>query len=223
MLDVETLNAASPEEFAAAVAPLFEGAPRFLARLASDRPFASWVTLFERARAIAHVMPEAEQIELIDAHPRLGAPPASVSSMSFREQGYDREQVGSSGSTGSGAPEPASTADAAGGERDRKPSPIDLPDFFADDPPLAPDDGGAPIGEVAAERERARVAAKLAYLNERYEARFGFRYCVFVAGRPRSELIPEMAAALARERDSELHRALDAVVDIAMDRRRKQA
>jgi 2-oxo-4-hydroxy-4-carboxy-5-ureidoimidazoline decarboxylase len=28
---------------------------------------------------------------LIDAHPRLGAPPASVSALSHREQGYDRE------------------------------------------------------------------------------------------------------------------------------------
>jgi hypothetical protein len=30
-----------------------------------------------------------------------------------------------------------------------------------------------------------------------------------------------MAAALARGRDSELHRALDAVVDIAIDRQRR--
>ena len=36
-------------------------------------------------------MPEAEQIELIDAHPRLGAPPATVSAASYREQGYDRD------------------------------------------------------------------------------------------------------------------------------------
>ena len=36
-------------------------------------------------------MPEDEQIELIDAHPRLGAPPASVSALSHREQGYDRD------------------------------------------------------------------------------------------------------------------------------------
>jgi 2-oxo-4-hydroxy-4-carboxy--5-ureidoimidazoline (OHCU) decarboxylase len=36
-------------------------------------------------------MPESEQLELIDAHPRLGAPPANVSTLSFAEQGYDRE------------------------------------------------------------------------------------------------------------------------------------
>jgi 2-oxo-4-hydroxy-4-carboxy--5-ureidoimidazoline (OHCU) decarboxylase len=71
-----------------------------------------------------------------------------------------------------------------------------------------------------AARERDRVAAELDRLNTAYEARFGFRYCVFVAGRSRSELLPEMSAALDRERDAELERALDAVIDIARDRAR---
>ena len=110
-------------------------------------------------------MPEAEQLELVDAHPPLGAPPASVSALSFREQGY------------------AEIVDR-------------LPDA---------------------------VAGELDRLNRTYEAMFGFRYCVFVAGRSHSELLPEMTAALARERESELHRALDAVVDIAMDRHRQRA
>ena len=35
-------------------------------------------------------------------------------------------------------------------------------------------------------------------LNDAYEARFGFRYCVFVAGRPRAALLPGMEAALDR-------------------------
>jgi 2-oxo-4-hydroxy-4-carboxy-5-ureidoimidazoline decarboxylase len=143
----------------AELAPLFEGAPAFLDRLCAAGPFASDAELFDTARAIAHAMPEAEQLELIDAHPRLGAPPASVSAMSFREQGYDRGV----------------------------------------DAPL----------DVAAELER---------LNDAYEARHGFRYCVFVAGRPREALLPDMTAALDEPREAELHRALDAVVDIAIDR-----
>ena len=152
------------DAFAAALAPLFEGAPGFLRRLAAERPLGTWPALFDTARGIAHAMPEADQVELVDAHPRLGAPPATVSALSFREQGYDRE----------------------------------------------PDDGE--------EAERRLLGAQLDDLNARYEARFGFRYCVFVAGRPRAALIPEMAAALERNRDAELHRALDAVVDIARDR-----
>ena len=152
---------------ATALAPLFEGAPRFLARLAAARPFGEASTLFERARAIAHSMPEDEQMELIDAHPRLGAPPGSVSALSFREQGYDREAA-----------------------------------------------------DAAAEVERARVQAELERLNDAYEARFGFRCCVFVAGRPRVALLPELEATLTADREVELHRALDAVVDIAADRYR---
>jgi 2-oxo-4-hydroxy-4-carboxy--5-ureidoimidazoline (OHCU) decarboxylase len=143
----------------AAMAPLFEGAPRFLARLEAAGPYAGDDELFAAARRIAHAMPEPEQVELIDAHPRLGAPPGSVSAMSFHEQGYDR---------GAGTP------------RD--------------------------------------LADELAARNDAYEARFGFRYCVFVNGRSREALLPGMTAALAADREAELHRALDAVVDIAIDR-----
>ena len=165
MIDLERGLA---EDFAVATAPLFEGAPRFLARLAAARPFGSADELFERARFIAHEMPEDEQIELVDAHPRLGAPPGSVSALSYVEQGYDRESAG-----------------------------------------------------AAAEAERTRVAASLDRLNATYEDRFGFRYCTFVAGRPRSALLPEFEAAMDRRRDEELHRALDAVIDIAIDRHAK--
>lgn len=150
------------------LAVLFEGAPRFLDRLLEAAPFEDAVALFESARAIAHAMPEPEQIELIDAHPRLGAPPAEVSALSFDEQGYRR-------------------------------------------------DGGSDATEVP----RRALADELERLNEAYEARFGFRYCVFVAGRPREALLPGMAAALEADRRSELHRALDAVVDIASDRHAK--
>lgn len=146
---------------------LFEGAPRFLDRLEAAAPFADDDALFAAARTIAHTMPEPEQIELIDAHPRLGAPPGTVSDLSYVEQGYDR-------------------APAAGTQVD--------------------------------------VAAELDRLNDAYEARFGFRYCVFVAGRSRTALLPDMAAATQRpaaDRDAELHRALDAVVDIAIDRHAK--
>jgi 2-oxo-4-hydroxy-4-carboxy--5-ureidoimidazoline (OHCU) decarboxylase len=169
-VEIEVLDVAPTAAFEADLAPLFEGAPRFLARLSAARPFGSWPALFEAARRIAHAMPEEEQIELVDAHPRLGAPPASISAMSFREQAYDAQAA-------------------------------------------------ANLAAEAA-RERDAVTAELDRLNGVYEARFGFRYCVFVAGRTRSELLPEMRAALALERGSELHRALDAVIDIAIDRER---
>jgi 2-oxo-4-hydroxy-4-carboxy-5-ureidoimidazoline decarboxylase len=90
-LDIDILDGLPDVAFVEAVAPLFEGAPRFLARLAGARPFGDEETMFARAVAIALAMPEEDQIELIDAHPRLGAPPGSVSALSHREQGYDRE------------------------------------------------------------------------------------------------------------------------------------
>jgi len=42
-----------------------------------------------------------------------------------------------------------------------------------------------------------------------------------VAGRSREELLPGLAVAIDADRDAEIHRALDAVVDIAVDRRAK--
>ena len=51
-----------------------------------------------------------------------------------------------------------------------------------------------------------------------YEARFGFRYCVFVAGRPRAALLTGFEAALSADRASEIARALEAAIDIAEDR-----
>jgi 2-oxo-4-hydroxy-4-carboxy-5-ureidoimidazoline decarboxylase len=164
-LDIDELDVIAPGAFAARVAPLFEGARGFLGRLAMARPFGTADAMFATARTIAHDMPEDEQIELIDAHPRLGAPPGSVSALSYAEQGY--------------------AADAA---------------------------------QQAADAEAARVAAELDRLNASYEGRFGFRYCVFVAGRPRAALLPEMEAALDTDRVAEIHRALDAVVDIAAAR-----
>jgi 2-oxo-4-hydroxy-4-carboxy-5-ureidoimidazoline decarboxylase len=112
-------------------------------------------------------MPEEEQRELIDAHPRLGAPPGSVSALSYVEQGY-----------------------------------------------------GGDDAKAAAEAEREHVAAELIRLNEAYEARFGFRYCVYVAGRPRAALLPGFEAALLADRDAERRRALGDVVAIARARYR---
>jgi OHCU decarboxylase len=158
-VDVAELDTLPEDAFVAAVGPWFEGAPRVLRRLARARPFRDESTLFARARELAGAMPEDEQLELIDAHPRLGAPPATVSASSFREQGYDRETTA--------------------------------------------------------------AVEDLARLNAEYEARFGFRFCVFVNGRSRPELVPVLEAALRADRDAEIRRALDDVVAIAQDRDRK--
>ena len=69
---------------------VFENAPRFVSRL-WDLSAASWDELFDEAQRIALEMPEHEQIELLDAHPRIGAASATVSALSHAEQGYDHD------------------------------------------------------------------------------------------------------------------------------------
>jgi 2-oxo-4-hydroxy-4-carboxy-5-ureidoimidazoline decarboxylase len=174
-LAIDDLDVIAPGAFAAAVAPLFEGARGFLGRLAMARPFGTIDAMFARAREIAHTMPLVERLELIDAHPRLGAPPATVSVLSHAEQGYDARTP----TTGRGVEDEIETQEV---------------------------------------QEARRVADELARLNDAYEARFGFRYCVFVAGRSRAALLPGLEAALAADRDAEIRRALDAVIDIAQAR-----
>jgi 2-oxo-4-hydroxy-4-carboxy--5-ureidoimidazoline (OHCU) decarboxylase len=112
----------------------------------------------EKAEEIALSMPESDQIELINAHPRIGAAPGSVSALSYREQGYDRD-------TGTAA-----------------------------------------------------LQSRLDRLNEEYERRFGFRFVVFAAGRPRSEIAEVMEKKLVADRVEEKVRALRDVVAIARDR-----
>lgn len=160
-----TFDEITGAEFRALMAPLFEEAPRFIGRLDSNRPFGSWDGLFSAARRLALDMPRDEQVELIDAHPRIGAPPGSVSELSFVEQGYDRE-----------------------------------------------------VASAEAELERARIAAELERLNAAYESAFGFRFVIFVAGRPKAAIVPLIEAALEADADEERERALRDVVAIARDR-----
>jgi 2-oxo-4-hydroxy-4-carboxy--5-ureidoimidazoline (OHCU) decarboxylase/GNAT superfamily N-acetyltransferase len=162
---VEDLDRLPAEAFVAEMAQLFEGAPRFLARLAEERPFGTDDALLEAAFEVAHAMPEEERLELVEGHPPIGAPPEEVSEASYDEQGYEAE------------------------------SPEDV--------------------------ETARAYEELAMLNEIYERQFGFRYVVFVAGRPKTEIVPLLEHALRNDREAELHRAVDDAIYIAGDRLRK--
>jgi 2-oxo-4-hydroxy-4-carboxy--5-ureidoimidazoline (OHCU) decarboxylase len=157
---IEDLDRLPVEAARALLAPLFEDAPRFIARLADARPFIDDGGLIRAAHELARTLSEDEQIELLDAHPRIGADPAAVSAMSHAEQGYDE-----------------------------------------DAPPAEP-----------------WIVEELEVLNDAYERIFGFRFVIFVAGRPRSAIVPIMEASLHDERISELRRGLDDVVYIAGDR-----
>ena len=82
------------------------------------------------------------------------------------------------------------------------------------------------IGEDPSRLSRLSLAeqgsdsvAELDRLNAEYEARFGFRFVVFVAGRSKSEIAEVLKERMMNERRVELEAALHAVVDIADSRK----
>lgn len=76
------------------------------------------------------------------------------------------------------------------------------------------------IGEASPEQhgEEAEVLAELRELNRAYESKFGFKFVVFVAGRPRHEILPVLRERLQRSRAEELETGLRELVAIARDR-----
>ena len=65
------------------------------------------------------------------------------------------------------------------------------------------------------------VIAELMRLNADYEARHGFRFCVFVNRRPKPEILDVLRARIDNPTDAELETALDELVAIAEDRWRR--
>ena len=63
------------------------------------------------------------------------------------------------------------------------------------------------------------VQTELAYLNQVYEEKNGFRFVVFVNRRSKAEILDVLRDRLERSREEELETALDELVAIARDRR----
>ena len=66
------------------------------------------------------------------------------------------------------------------------------------------------------------VIAELQRLNADYEARHGFRFCVFVNRRAKTEILEVLRARVDNSTESELETALDELVAIAEDRWHQQ-
>ena len=82
--------------------------------------------------------------------------------------------------------------------------------------------GGTPTSERS-RREQGTdddpaVLAELAELNAAYESKFGFRFVVFVNGRPRREIVPVLRERLERTREEELTTGVDELVQISVNR-----
>jgi 2-oxo-4-hydroxy-4-carboxy--5-ureidoimidazoline (OHCU) decarboxylase len=82
---------------------------------------------------------------------------------------------------------------------------------------------GENAGSLRSEEEQGSdddpaVLAALRRLNKSYEEKFGFRFVVFVNGRPRAEILPVLRERLQQRRHEELGTGLDELVAIALDR-----
>jgi len=64
----------------------------------------------------------------------------------------------------------------------------------------------------------ALTTRELTALNDEYERHFGFRFVVFVNGRPKAELVPVLRARLLRTRSQELGSGIEEFLAIARDR-----
>jgi 2-oxo-4-hydroxy-4-carboxy--5-ureidoimidazoline (OHCU) decarboxylase len=68
---------------------LFEGSSPLARRLAREGPYSSHRALIERARALLSTLTEEEKIATLNAHPRIGANPETMSARSRAEQGTE--------------------------------------------------------------------------------------------------------------------------------------
>ncbi|KAH6570058.1 hypothetical protein BASA60_007985 [Batrachochytrium salamandrivorans] len=66
-----------------------------------------------------------------------------------------------------------------------------------------------------------QVNERLAQLNQAYEAKFGFCFVVFVAGRPRSEIVSVIETRMNNSPKQELETGLESMLLIAHDRLKK--
>jgi OHCU decarboxylase len=160
LVEVGELNRLPRDEFVAALRPLFEAAEPLAEALQARRPFTSYQELLAVAEEEVQRLPREQQIDVVNAHPRIGESPERVSALSYAEQGYATE-------------------------------------------------------------DRAAMAAvyqELRALNEKYEQRFGFRFVVFVNGRPKTQISEVLRERLQRQVENELRTATHEMLAIARDR-----
>lgn len=94
LVPISELNRLPLDRFGSALEPLFEAAGPLADVLGRRRPFGSYEELLERAGQVVQNLSEAQRVRLLNAHPRIGAPPEALRTeapLSYREQGYDRD------------------------------------------------------------------------------------------------------------------------------------
>src|SRR5213078_2174806 len=84
-------------------------------------------------------------------------------------------------------------------------------------PPIGARDLSARSAEEQGPGAEPAVVTELAYLNQVYEEKFGFRFVVFVDRRPKAEILEVLRERLERTREEELDTAVEELVAIAED------
>ncbi|KAJ3040199.1 hypothetical protein HDV00_011296 [Rhizophlyctis rosea] len=165
---IETLNTLPEPSFTSSLNLLFEPAPPLAQALYASRPYPSYSALLSKTHLLISSFPTPIRLEIINAHPAIGAPKTTLSALSYAEQGY------------------TSTT------------------------------------QTTTEDPDAEVNAELRELNKQYEEKYGFRFVVFVNGRPRKDIVPVLRDRLENgTREGELETGLREMTDIAADRLRK--
>ncbi|KAJ3129067.1 hypothetical protein HK098_002659 [Nowakowskiella sp. JEL0407] len=168
--NIDQLNQFPREDFFKVINLLFETAPPLADKLYDGRPYQSYESLISFGEDLLNsesgAFTETEKIEIINAHPRIGAPKENLSAQSYIEQGYNKP-------------------------------------------------GGLTTEDDA-------VNAKLFELNNLYESKYGFKFVVFVAGRPRKEIVKVLEDRLNKgTATEELEIGLTDMMLIARDRLKK--
>ncbi|KAF8979261.1 hypothetical protein BGZ46_005640 [Entomortierella lignicola] len=177
---IEFMNTeATIQDFSAAVTLLFEPAPPIVQHLYSKRPYPTYSALIDETEVLIsnpdQYLTLEEQLDVINAHPRIGAPKANLSALSLIEQGYSAEAAAKK------------------------------------------------VNETATPSQDDEVTqATLKRLNQEYEDKYGFKFVVFVNGRPRNVIIPVMEERIKNStREQEMKTAMTDMVSIARDRLKK--
>ena len=135
---------------------LFETSPTLTNKLLAKRPLFTFKQVIDAAEQLMFAETLQNKVEILNAHPRIGAPIQSMSAISQKEQG--------------------------------------------------PETG------------MKETLERLKILNEEYEHKFGFKYVVFVNGRPRGEIVKDLERRVQNTAEQELETGLKAMILIANDR-----
>ncbi|KAK5667742.1 hypothetical protein QVD99_005587 [Batrachochytrium dendrobatidis] len=85
---IDLLNASSRNQFFSIISVLFEAAPPLANALWASRPYSSYATILSTAADIINNLSLEDRKAVVNAHPRIGANKATLSALSYQEQGY---------------------------------------------------------------------------------------------------------------------------------------